>query len=115
VCPARRKRAPGPQNTAYSRQTMSQNHHRAAPVIDPTKNSTLFEVPIIIPCYNEEKTLGHCIKRVLAIATIDLANKGYALAAHEELVRQLVAEQPDITLAELKALLAKEKVKIWST
>jgi hypothetical protein len=27
--------------------------------------------------------------------------KGYALAAHERLVRQLVAEQPDITLAEL--------------
>ena len=26
--------------------------------------------------------------------------KGYALAAHEDLVRQLVAEQPDITLAQ---------------
>ena len=38
--------------------------------------------------------------------------KGYALAAHEELVRRLVAEQPDITLAELKALLAKEKVTV---
>jgi transposase len=38
--------------------------------------------------------------------------KGYALATHEELVRQLVAEQPDITLAELKALLAKEKVTV---
>ena len=38
--------------------------------------------------------------------------KGYALAAHEELVRQLVAEQPDITLAELKAVLAKEKVTV---
>ena len=38
--------------------------------------------------------------------------KGYALAAHEELVRQLVAEQPDITLAELKGLLAKEKVTV---
>ena len=38
--------------------------------------------------------------------------KGYALAAHEQRVRQLVAEQPDITLAELKAVLAKEKVKV---
>src|SRR5450759_2436253 len=38
--------------------------------------------------------------------------KGYALAAHEELVRQLVAEQPDITLSELKGLLAKEKVTV---
>jgi transposase len=38
--------------------------------------------------------------------------KGYALAAHEELVRHLVAEQPDITLAEIKALLAKEKVTV---
>jgi transposase-like protein len=36
--------------------------------------------------------------------------KGYALAAHEDLVRQLVAEQPDITLAEIKAVLATEKV-----
>ena len=38
--------------------------------------------------------------------------KGYALAAHEELVRKLVAEQPEITLAELKAVLAKEKVTV---
>jgi transposase len=38
--------------------------------------------------------------------------KGYALAAHEELVRELVAEQSDITLAELKAVLATEKVTV---
>src|ERR1700720_714127 len=38
--------------------------------------------------------------------------KGYALAAHEELVRELVAEQPDITLAELRAVLATEKVTV---
>jgi transposase len=38
--------------------------------------------------------------------------KGYALAAHENLVRQLVAEQPDITLAEIKAVLATEKVTV---
>ena len=38
--------------------------------------------------------------------------KGYALAAHEGLVRQLVAEQPDITLAEIKAVLATEKVTV---
>ena len=38
--------------------------------------------------------------------------KQYALAAHEELVRRLVAEQPDITLAELKAVLAKRKVAV---
>jgi transposase len=38
--------------------------------------------------------------------------KGCALAAHEDLVRQLVAEQPDITLAEIKAVLAKEKVTV---
>jgi transposase len=30
--------------------------------------------------------------------------KRYALAAHEALVRQVVAEQPDITLAEIKAV-----------
>src|ERR1700674_2166863 len=38
--------------------------------------------------------------------------KGYALAAHEGLVRQLVAQQPDITLAELEAVLAKKKVTV---
>src|SRR5215470_4002967 len=38
--------------------------------------------------------------------------KAFALAAHEELVRKLVAEQPDITLAELKARLAKKKVTV---
>jgi len=38
--------------------------------------------------------------------------KGYALAAHEELVRQLMTEQPDMTLAELKAVLVTEKVKV---
>jgi transposase len=40
--------------------------------------------------------------------------KSYALTAHEDLVRNLLA-QPDITLAELKALLAKRKVKAGQT
>ena len=34
--------------------------------------------------------------------------KEFVLAAHEDLVRQLVAEQPDITLAELETRLAKK-------
>ena len=34
------------------------------------------------------------------------------MAAHEELVRELVAEQSDITLAELRAVLATEKVTV---
>lgn len=38
--------------------------------------------------------------------------KDFALAEHEALVRQLVAEQPDITLAELAARLAKKKVTV---
>lgn len=36
--------------------------------------------------------------------------KDFALAEHEDLVRQLVAEQPDITLAELGMRLAKKKI-----
>jgi transposase len=36
--------------------------------------------------------------------------KEFALAAHEELVRSLIEEQPDITLAELKARLEKKKI-----
>jgi transposase len=38
--------------------------------------------------------------------------KKYVLAAQEELVRRLVAQQPDITLAELQLRLAKAKVKV---
>jgi len=38
--------------------------------------------------------------------------KDFALADHEKLVRQLVANQPDITLEELAARLAKKKVAV---
>src|SRR5258705_5293739 len=38
--------------------------------------------------------------------------KGYALAAHEEVVRGFVAEQADITPAQLKAVLAAEEVTV---
>ena len=38
--------------------------------------------------------------------------KEFALVAHEDLVRQLVAEQPDITLAEFGARLAKKKITV---
>jgi transposase len=38
--------------------------------------------------------------------------KDFALAAHEDLVRQLVAEQPDITLAELEDRLTKKKITV---
>jgi transposase len=41
--------------------------------------------------------------------------KPYALATHEARVRQLVAAQPDITLAELKTKLAKQKVMVGQT
>lgn len=42
-------------------------------------------------------------------------HKPYALAGREEWIRQLVAEQPDITLAELKAKLARQKVTVGQT
>ena len=38
--------------------------------------------------------------------------KEFALAAHEELIRSLIEEQPDITLAELEARLAKKKILV---
>jgi transposase len=38
--------------------------------------------------------------------------KEFALTGHEALVRQLVAAQPDVTLAELVAQLAKKKIMI---
>jgi transposase len=41
--------------------------------------------------------------------------KPYALAAYEDLVRRELAQQPDITLAELKAMLAKRRIKVGQT
>ena len=38
--------------------------------------------------------------------------KEFALAAHEVLVRQLVAEQPDVTLAELVTQLSKKRITV---
>jgi putative transposase len=38
--------------------------------------------------------------------------KEFALVAHEELVRGLIEDQPDITLEELKVRLAKKKVSV---
>jgi transposase len=38
--------------------------------------------------------------------------KDFTLAAHEELVRSLIEEQPDMTLSELEARLAKKKVLV---
>ena len=38
--------------------------------------------------------------------------KDFALAAHEELIRRLVAEQPDITLAELEDRLRKKRIMV---
>ena len=43
------------------------------------------------------------------------ARKAYALAAHEKLVRSLVAGQPDLTLDELQERLAVEGVKVGRT
>ena len=39
-------------------------------------------------------------------------HKNFILAEHEGLVRQMIADQPDITLAELEARLRKKKVKV---
>jgi transposase len=38
--------------------------------------------------------------------------KDFVLAAHEGMVRSLIGEQPDITLAELRARLAKKRVSV---
>ena len=38
--------------------------------------------------------------------------KDFTLAVHEDLVRQLVAEQPDITLAELEDRLREKKITV---
>jgi transposase len=59
-------------------------------------------------------TVGGSIRRKRETGSVSPAkfggHKTFALAPHTDLVKKLVAEQPDSTLAELKARLAKVKV-----
>lgn len=61
-------------------------------------------------------TVGGFIKRKRETGSVSPAkfggHKTFALAPHTDLVETLVAEQPDSTLAELKARLAKEKIEV---
>jgi transposase len=61
-------------------------------------------------------TVGGFIKRKRETGSISPGkfggHKTFALAPHSDLVKELIAEQPDSTLAELKARLAKDKVKV---
>src|SRR3979411_1086396 len=57
-----------------------------------------------------------CLKLHRETGSVDSAKcggyKDFALAAHEDLVRQLVAEQPDITLAELEDRRTNKKIPV---
>ena len=59
-------------------------------------------------------SVGRFLRRKRQTGSVSPAKFGgykpYALAAHEEWIRQLVTEQPDITLAELGMRLAKKKI-----
>jgi transposase len=61
-------------------------------------------------------TVGGFIRCKRETGSVSLAkfggDKTFALAPHTDLVKKLVAEQPDSTLAELKARLAKEKINV---
>src|ERR1700674_1226998 len=61
-------------------------------------------------------TVGGFIKRKRETGSVSPdkfgGHKTFALGPHTALVKELVAEQPDSTLAELQVRLAKEKVKV---
>jgi transposase len=61
-------------------------------------------------------TVGGFIKRKRETGSVSPDKFGgyktFALEPHTALVKELVAEQPDSTLAELQVRLAKEKVKV---
>jgi transposase len=61
-------------------------------------------------------TVGRFIKRKRETGSVNPEKFGgyktFALTPHTDLVKTLVAEQPDSTLAELKAHLAKDKVEV---
>lgn len=64
-------------------------------------------------------SVGRFLRRERETGSISPAKfggyKGYVLAAHENRVRRLVEQQPDITLAELRAKLAKQNVSVGQT
>jgi dolichol-phosphate mannosyltransferase len=58
---------------------------------------------LVIPCYNEEKTLAHCIKRVLAIAKADLRLELIIVDDHSAdnslaVARELAKHHPNVTV-----------------
>lgn len=61
-------------------------------------------------------TVGGFIRRKRETGSVSPAKFGgykmFILAPHEDLVKRLVAEQPDSTLAELKDRLAKKKIQV---
>ncbi len=61
-------------------------------------------------------TVGGFIKRKRETGSVSPDKFGgyktFSLAPHIDLVKELVAQQPDSTLAELQECLAKEKVKV---
>ena len=61
-------------------------------------------------------SVGRFVRRQRETGSVSPAKFGgykrHALAAHEERVRRLVAEQPDMTLAEIKAKLAEQEVTV---
>jgi putative transposase len=61
-------------------------------------------------------TVGGFIKRKRETGSVSPDKFGgyktFSLAPHTDLVKELVAQQPDSTLAELQARLAKEKMKV---
>jgi transposase len=61
-------------------------------------------------------TVGGFIRRKRETGHVSPAKFGgyktFTLAPHTDLVKELVAEQPDITLAELKSRLARHKVEV---
>jgi transposase len=61
-------------------------------------------------------TVGGFIKRKRETGSVSPDKfggyKAFSLKPHTDLVKELVAEQPDSTLAELRSRLAKEKVKV---
>jgi transposase len=61
-------------------------------------------------------SVGRFVRRQRETGSVSPAKFGgyirHALAAHEERVRRMVAEQPDMTLAEIKAKLAEQEVTV---
>jgi transposase len=86
----------------------------ARPAFDQSKDRSTREE--VAEACDDVSSVGRFLRRWRVTGSVSPAKFGgykpYALEGHEQQIKQWVAEQPDITLAELRIRLTKKKILI---